>query len=426
MASGVQGLPRWYPTANHVVNLFFAHGLNDAPAASFCKIWQSTHASARFRRCNLLLGVTFLRSCHLPIYPRCLPLRTPQSPRLSSSSNSTRRSGCKCLCSSRSPAQEVGQREGGQYMRRWHLPASPGNRTTNAIKPSEVTSSLTKAPYPGQDTEQLRDCWKGRLKIWPTQPSPFGDFSGLFCPFPEAPCHPHIIVTFGTPLVFETLRYILLVTCRRKTLGVVFLFCALKLGLSEATACELALEPSAPSYPGGHVVRLGATLACWAEAEEGELLLRLPEAHVPTVRLTVSQTAPQGMLVVTIPHLPGVRAWFELRVGSGGREWTAARSREFLISPHPFRPVATLVQRQGEWWPAPGPCWEDGLREGVQAIHEAGSTQPWLVAMGPQENFAAHGGKPPCQAPTRKTTSPQCHQSEMGFRRKQISLPLLE
>ncbi len=189
---------------------------------------------------------------------------------------------------------------------------------------------------------------------------------------------------------------------------------------------ELKLEPAQVAYVAGEEVLISISKESWAGAEEGELLLRLSHLKVNVIRLTASYQKPLGTLKLTLPHLPGARAWLELRVGSGGREWIAARSPEFLILAQKRRPLVTLTWRQGEWWVAPNPAWEKGFEDNVQALRELERPQGLLAFTRAQEGIPSPALKPSSQARTTKARPTQCSRNNPAFWRGKVKLPLRE
>lgn len=194
----------------------------------------------------------------------------------------------------------------------------------------------------------------------------------------------------------------------------------------EGDVCELKLEPRLGSYAAGEPIRVLVPRECWKEAEEGELLLRLPELKIKAVRLTASQNQFPGPLQLTVPHLPGVRAWFELRVGSSGREWMAARSQEFFIAPINHGPVAAVVQQQGEWWLAPAPQPEVSAGPTVQGVQQPVNSKSLPLASFSRESTGAPQRHCALKLLSRKTKDNLQKPPDLPSWPRQVSLPLLE
>ncbi|MEW5877073.1 MAG: hypothetical protein ACOY7U_06885 [Acidobacteriota bacterium] len=194
----------------------------------------------------------------------------------------------------------------------------------------------------------------------------------------------------------------------------------------EGDVCKLKLEPRLESYVAGELIRVQVPKECWQKAEEGELLLRLPGLRIKAVRLTASQNQLPGPLQLTVPHLPGVRAWLELRVGSSGREWIAARSHEFFIAPINHGPVAAVVQHQGEWWLAPTPEPEVSAVPTVQGVQQPVSSKNLPLVSFSRENTGAPQRHCALKLLSRKTKDNLQRPPDLPSWPRQVSLPLLE
>lgn len=205
-----------------------------------------------------------------------------------------------------------------------------------------------------------------------------------------------------------------------------FLLCSLAPAWARERLQELKLDPHAASFAPGESVRISVPEACWEGAEEGELLLRLPDLHVKAVRLTASQSAPSGLLRFTMPHLPGVRAWFELRVGSGGREWIAARSREFLITPSYQWPITNLVRYQGEWWLTFLSFPDVNSEPGAHGVQDSVVHTENLAASFFRENTETLHRGPGLLAASEKPKIRRPASPQLPFWHRQVALPLLE
>ncbi|MFN3412744.1 MAG: hypothetical protein ACK42L_01625 [Thermoanaerobaculum sp.] len=189
---------------------------------------------------------------------------------------------------------------------------------------------------------------------------------------------------------------------------------------------ELHLEPRMLSYLPGEQLRVKVPEECFWEAEEGELLLQLSGLKVAEVRLTPSQATPRGVLAVTIPHFPGAVAWFELRVGSGGREWIAARSPRFLIVPSAQRPVANVVHKRGEWWLSSHPAPHVASEPNAQGLQKSvGNTEPLWATL---QKDTTEKPQPGFRLPLALEATPvrTTRLLSLAFCQRQVSLPLLE
>ncbi|GBC80161.1 hypothetical protein HRbin09_01395 [bacterium HR09] len=194
----------------------------------------------------------------------------------------------------------------------------------------------------------------------------------------------------------------------------------------EGDVCKLKLEPRLESYVAGELIRVQVPKECWQKAEEGELLLRLPGLRIKAVRLTALQNQLPGPLQLTVPHLPGVRAWFELRVGSSGREWIAARSQEFFIAPINHGPVAAVAQHQGEWWLTPAPQPEVSAVPTVQRMQQPVNSKSLPLASFSTESTGAPQRHCALKLLSGRTKDNLQKPPDLPSWPRQVSLPLLE